>query len=61
MGRLKGRVGNQDDLGFMPRFQALYPIPFFVQQVGRDLDWQLRNNFRSTFLARLFADDAQDS
>ena len=57
---LEQRIRNQHDLGVVAVFEVLYPVAFFVEQVGRHLDGQLRNHLCGALLARLFADDAQD-
>ena len=56
---LQRRVGNEHDLRIVARLEALYPIAFLVEEIGRDLDRQLRDDFDGTFLTGLFADDAE--
>ena len=54
------RVGDEDDLHFVPRFKAFYPITLFVEQVSGDFDRQLCDDLRGALLACLLANDAQD-
>ena len=61
MRRFQGRIGNHNDLHIVARLETLEPAALFIQQVGRNFDRQLGNNFGGSLLSCLFADDAQNS
>ncbi len=58
--RLEHGVGDQNDLRVVARLETLHPVALLVEQIRRDLDRQLGDNLSRPFLARFFANDAQN-
>ena len=57
---LERRIRDENDLHFVYRFEVLYPVALFVEQEGRDLYRQLRNDLRGALFARFLANDPED-
>ncbi len=57
---LERRVCDENNLGIVPRLETLHPVAFLVQEVGRNLDGQLRDDLYRALLARFLTDNAQN-
>jgi hypothetical protein len=57
--RLHVDVRHDDELGGALVLELPQPLALFVDEIGRDFYRHLRNDFRRTVLAELFADQAQ--
>ena len=60
MRRFQRRIGYQDHLGIISRFDAPHPVTFFVEQISRNFNRQLGNDLGGAFLACFLTDYSQN-